>query len=147
MTVHWVEQCLKASESLKDRPRSGKRLITNQEATEKPFENDPCQKITKLTQKKRISVSTVSRMVKKMSGKILPRSRKPLLSAAMAQKRLERSTRLLNDLKNHGNQILIFSDDKTFTIASVFNKQTDRRLGIISLNTAECQQPSFQPQS
>ena len=46
-----------------------------------------------------------------------------LLSAAMVHKRLERSTSLLNDLKNHGNRILIFSDKKTFTV--VFNKQDD----------------------
>ena len=33
---------------------------------------------------------------------------KPLLSAAVILKRLERSTSLLNDLRNHGNRILFF---------------------------------------
>ena len=61
-----------------------------------------------VTEEWRISVSTVSRVVKKMRGKRRRRSRKPLLNGAMVQKRLERSTRLLNDLKNHGNLILIF---------------------------------------
>ena len=43
----------------------------------------------------------------------------------MIQKRLERSTHLLNNIKNHGNQILVFSDEKTFTVDPVFNKQND----------------------
>ena len=43
----------------------------------------------------------------------------------MKQKHLERSNRLLNDLKNHGNRIVIFSD-KTFIVDPVVNKQNDR---------------------
>ena len=85
-----------------------------------------------MTQKKKTSVSTVSSIVKKIDWKNLRRSRKPLLSAVMVRKRLGKSTRLLNDLKNHGNRILIFSDEKTFTSDLVFNKQSDRvyRLGM-----------------
>ena len=44
----------------------------------------------------------------------------------MLQKRLERSTRLLNDLKTHGKQSLIFAVEKTFTVDPVLNKQNDR---------------------
>ena len=40
--------------------------------------------------------------LQKHGGKSLRRS-EPLCSAAMIQKRLERSTRLLNGLKNHEN--------------------------------------------
>ena len=58
-----VEQHLKASESLKDRPRSGRPQVISQEAINKMFENDPCQ--TRLAQKKTISFFTASRMVKK----------------------------------------------------------------------------------
>ena len=50
---------------------------------------------------------------------------KPLLSAAVIQKRLERSTCLFNDLKNHGNRIFIFSNEKIFTGDPVFNKYND----------------------
>ena len=46
--------------------------------------------------------------------------------AATVQKRLERSTRLLNNLKNHGKRILIFSYANTFISDPVFNKQNDR---------------------
>ena len=89
MAIHRVEQHLKASESLKD--QEDLRLQVKKEVIKKAFENYPCQKITKLAQKKKISVSTVSRMVKKKQRKSLIRSRKSLLSAAMVQKRLERA--------------------------------------------------------
>ena len=103
MTVHRVEQRLKASNSLKDRLRSGRHQPIRQESFIKAFKNDPGQKMTRLAQKKNVSVSTVFRIVKKMGGIILKRSRIFLLSAAIVQKRLQRSTRWLNDLKNHGN--------------------------------------------
>ena len=35
----------------------------------------------------------------------------------------------MNDLKSHGNRILIFSDEKTFTVNPVFNRQNDRVVG------------------
>ena len=44
----------------------------------------------------------------------------------MKQKSLERGNRLLNDLRNHVNRIVIFSDEKTFTVDPVLNKQNDR---------------------
>ena len=42
MTVHPVKQRLKASESLKVRPRSGRPQVMSQKAIKKAFENDPC---------------------------------------------------------------------------------------------------------
>ena len=126
MIVYRVSQRLNNSETLKDRPRSGRPQKIRRETIKKAFENDPELKMTRLAQKKKISVSTVSRVVKSMGGKSLRRFKKPLLSAAMIQKRLDRSTRLLNDLKSHGNRILIFSDEKTFTVDPVFNRQNDR---------------------
>ena len=82
---------------------------------------DLCQKMKRLAQNKKILVSTVSRMIQKTGGKNLIRSSKSLLSSARVHKRLERSIRLLIDLKNHGNRILIF-----FSVDLVFNKQNDR---------------------
>ena len=119
---HWVEQRLKASEYLKDRSRSGRPQVIRQKAVKEAFKHDPCQKMTRLAQEKKISVYTVSRRVKKMSVKTVRCFRKPLLSAAGVQKRLEKSTHLLNDLKSHGNRILIFSHKKSFTVDPVFNK-------------------------
>ena len=46
-------------------------------------------------------------MMKKMKEKSLRRSRKPLLSVEMVQKRLERSTRLLNYQKKKVKSLFI----------------------------------------
>ena len=81
--------------------------------------------MTKFAQRKKISVSTVSRAIKSREGKNLRLLKKPLLNLLMIQKRLERSTCLLNDLKNHGNQILIFSNEKMFTVDPACNKRND----------------------
>ena len=66
--VHRMKQRLKASVFLKDRPRSGRPQIVSQKAIKKAFENDPCRKMTRLAQKKNISVSPVYRMVKNIGG-------------------------------------------------------------------------------
>ena len=79
--------------------------------------------------KKKISVATVSRAVKNESGKSLRRVKRPLLTAAMLQKRRERCGHLFNDLKSHGNRIIIFSDEKTFMVDPVVKKQNDRVVG------------------
>ena len=81
--------------------------------------------MNRLAKKKKISVSTVRRAVKIEGGKSLERVKKPLLTAAMKQKRLERGDRLLNDLRNHGNRIVIFSDVKMFTVDPAVKKQND----------------------
>ena len=120
ITVHQVEQLLK------DRPRSGRLQVIRHKAIKKPIKTESWKKMTRLIQKKKFSVSTVSRMVKKMEQKSVIRSRKLMLSAANVQKSREKSTSLLNDLKIHWNQILILSDEKTFPVAPVFNKLNNR---------------------
>ena len=82
--------------------------------------------MTEFAKKKKISVATVSRAVKSEGGKSLKHLKRPLLTPAMVHKRHERCSRLLNDMKSHGNRDLIFSDEKTFTVDPVINKQNDR---------------------
>ena len=89
---------------------------------QKRFESE----MIRLAQKKKVSVFTMFRMVTKMGGKSLRLSRKLSLSAVMVQKPLEKSPPFLNDTKNHGNRILICSDEKNFTVDLVFNKQNNR---------------------
>ena len=125
MTVHRVAKRLENSESLQDRPRLGRPQVIKRETVKKVFENDPTLKMTKFAQRKKISVSTVSRAIKNGRGKSLRLLKKPLLNRLVIQKHLKRSTRLLNDMKNHASRILIFSDEKTFTVDPVFNKQNN----------------------
>ena len=132
MTIQRVEQRLKASEFIKNHPQSGRSQVISQDAFKNVFEYDPCQKMTRLAQEKKIRDSTEFRMVKEIREKRLRLYKKPLLSVVMIQKRLERSTRWLNDLKSHGNRILIFSHKKTITADSVFNKQNIRVVTFIN---------------
>ena len=82
--------------------------------------------MTRLARKNMISMSTKRRAVRIERRKSLRRVKKPLLTAATKQMRLERGNRLLNDLKNRGNRIVIFSDEKTSTVDPVVNKRNDR---------------------
>ena len=125
MLVHRVASRLRDGEPLKGRPRTCTPRAVKKETIRKAFENDPTLKMTRLTRKKKIYVSTVRRAVKIEGGKSLKRVKKPLLTAAMKQKHLERGNSLLTDLKNHGNQIVIFSDEKMFTVDPVANKLND----------------------
>ena len=89
--------------------------------------------IARLAQKENISVSTVSRMFKKMGKIYLRRSRKPLLSVAMIQKGLERSNDMLNNFKNHKNRIFIFFDWENFyRFDPVFNKQNHQGVKFVN---------------
>ena len=64
-------------------------------------------------------------MIETMEIKSLRSSKKALLSAAIVQKRIEKHP-FVEWLKNRGNRIVILSDEKTFTVDPVYNKQNDR---------------------
>ena len=129
-------------ESLMDRNRSGWPLVISQYVIKKAFENDPCHKLTRLTQKKKNSVSTVFRIVKNMGGKSLRRSSKSLLSAGMVEKRLERSTRLLKTWKITGVNSSFFLMRKMFAVYPVFNKQNDRVATFGNNASGQCRVPT-----
>ena len=90
----------------------------------------------RLAQKKKNRLHCAQDGKKKMGGISLRRFRKSLSSAAMVQKRLEKSTRLLNDTKNYGKWFLILSGEKTFTVDAVLKKQNDR---VVSLGNNVCE--------
>ena len=102
------------------------------------FECDPMVKMTAFVKKNKVSQSTVSRAIKEMGGNCFRRVKIPLLTDCLREKRRVRCRRLLNDLKSHGNRILIFSDEKsTFTVfnqsSPVFNKQNDHVMSILEV--------------
>ena len=100
MTVHRVAKRLENFELLQDCPQSGRPQVIKCETVKKTFENDTTLKMTKFAQRKKISVSTKSKTIKYRGGKSLRLLKKPLLSRLMIQKCLERSTCLLNGMKN-----------------------------------------------
>ena len=126
-TVYRVADRLTNNNTLKDRPHSVRPQVIGRKTVSKAFENDPALKMTELA-KKKIFVPTVSRVVKNEGGKSLRHVKRLLLYQVTQQKRHERCGRL-SDLKHHGNRIIIFSDEKTFTVDPVINKQNDRVVG------------------
>ena len=99
--------------------------------------------MTGLAQKKKILVSTVCRVVKKKRGKRLRRSRKPLFSAVIVKK--HPFVELPEESRESNSRFFL----KRLIFYPVFSKQNERveRLGMMFLNTAECQQLSIQPQA
>jgi len=126
MTVYRVAKRLSDGETLKDRHRDGRPRVVKTKSIKKAFQRDPTLKMTHLAKKRGISESTVRRAVKIEGGKSFKLVKKPLLTPGTKQKRLDRAKILLNNLKNHGNRVVIFSDEKTFTVDPVMNKQNDR---------------------
>ena len=128
-TVYRVADRLTKNETLKDRPPSVRRQVISQKTVRKAFKNNPTLKMRKLAKKKKISVPAVSRVVKNEDGKSFRRAKRPLLNQATQQKHHERCGHLLIDLEHHGNRIIIFSDEKTFTVNPVINMQNNRVVG------------------
>ena len=122
-TVKRVEKRMKNKESLKDRPRSSRPRAIDPAIVKTVFLKNPTMKMSELAKKKKISKSTFSRAVWSQSGK---RLKKPLLTNGMIFKRKTQCKKLLNDIKSCGNRIIFFSDEKTFTVDPVINKQNDK---------------------
>ena len=73
------------------------------------------------------SKSTVSRIVQEAGGRSLRLLKRPLVSERDQNVRVERYTRLLNDLKSAPpHRIIFFSDEKTFDVDPHHNPQNDR---------------------
>ena len=104
MLVYWVVKCLKKSESVQNLHPSCKFQVIKQELL--AFEYYPIEKISKEKiglKEERFHVY-VSRAVKPGKRKCLRPLKKFLLNYVMIQKCLERSTRILNNLKSHENR-------------------------------------------
>ena len=63
MVVYRVADHMRNSETLKDRPHSGRPQVIKKEMVKKAFEDDLALKMTKLAKRKNISMATVSRAV------------------------------------------------------------------------------------
>lgn len=125
-TVFNVKKRLRDGDDLCDRPRSGRPSKLKPDDVKAAFKKNPKMKMTVLAKKKKVSVATVSRAVKKAGGKSLRHVKRPLLSQKHRETRLKRCKLLLNSIKHNGNRIVIFSDEKTFTVDPVINNQNDR---------------------
>lgn len=72
--------------------------------------------MTSLRKEKKISVTTVSRGVKNKGGKCFRCAKRSLLTVRMHEKRQKCCRHFRNDLKSQGNCIVIFANEKNFTL-------------------------------
>ena len=86
----------------------------------------PTMSMAEFAKKKSVARSTVSNAIKAAGGKSKRYVERPLLTQGQQDLRLERCQRLLNDLKRSCDRVIFFSDEKTFTVDPVINRQNDR---------------------
>ena len=107
------------------RPRSARTPKVIRSVRDKVRRN-PIRSIRKLAKEAGISKTTMQRLVKddlKCSSRA--RVKRHLVTDRIKQLRLERSKRLVSSLKKK-HTIIVFSDEKMFTIDPVSNTRTDR---------------------
>lgn len=127
--------------SLAAAPRSGRprtaRTRTVMAKMEQSIKANPAMNIADHARRLAISRSSASRIMAEIGGKSLRRIERPLLTEQMMEKRLVRVRILLNDLKHApAKRVIFFSDEKTFTVDPVFNRQNDRFISVKSMNNA-----------
>lgn len=125
-TVYRVRKRIENEETLKYRSRPPKTPKLTPEAAKKAFQANPTMSMSELAKKKGVDRRTVANAVKAAGGRSRKFDEKPLLTQRQQEVRLQRCELILNDLKHHGNRVIFFSDEKTFTVDPVINKQNDR---------------------
>lgn len=89
-------------------------------------ESAPGVSIRALAQSRNVSMTTVRRSIKDLGLRSFQHPHRHLLTEAQKQLRLERSKGLLNELKTRGGHVIIFSDEKIFTVDRSHNRRNDR---------------------
>lgn len=128
MTVCRVKQRLDSGEDMGDRRRQNGRKIDTSVVHKvmRSLKANPRRSMSNVAKCVGTSKSTVSRIVKKAGGKSLVLGRKPLLSEKAKKSRFDRAKKLLNQLKNNGDRVIFFSDEKTFNVDPAINRRNDR---------------------
>ena len=131
-TVFKVKKLMEEGQDLKDKPRSGRPQKVDLRAMEMAFKANPRLKLATFAKDNDLDKSTVSKALKKVGGKSLRLVERPLLTKKHLEFRQERCRVLLNNLKHSvPGRIIIFSDEKTFTVDPVVNRQNDRAVAFL----------------
>ena len=119
-----------ATQSIKDRPRSGRKRSVRTKNTIKAVENrirrNPLRK-QKIMREMGISPRSMSRIIKhdlKMSA--YRRMTGQRLTVSLKKIRAERATTLLSRYANSAHRKILFSDEKIFNIEQKYNRQNDK---------------------
>lgn len=117
---------VKGWDDLERKPGSGKKTILDHDEVKRAVEAAPLKSLTKHTADMGVSTSTMSRTVRSMGGKSLVRLQRPLLTPAIKEMHFQRCKGLLNNLKSaRARRVIIFSDEKIWTVDPLRNRRND----------------------
>jgi len=127
--VYNVKKRLEDGQDLQRHPGGGRKFKVDPERYHEAATADPNSTITSIAEKLVVHRTTASKRIKQLGGKSLRRIQRPLLSQKQRDSRLERAQKLVKERRRHNPvKIIVFSDEKTFTVDPVFNRQNDRVL-------------------
>ncbi len=113
----------------------GRKAKLDPEEFKTAVQADPLKSMCAHVRDLRVSDRTVRRTVKKVGSKSLVKVERPLLTSLMTETHLLCCKALLNDLKKaRANQIIVFSDRKTWMVNPVHNHPNDRNLSFRDAN-------------
>ncbi len=125
-TVKATKHHLDSGDSLDRRPGSGAKSKVDLMTVRAAAEAAPSKSMTDHAQGLGVHHSTVSRNIKKAGEKSLMVVEKPILTQKIRSEHLQHCKGLLNNLKSApANRVIIFSDEKTWTVDPVRNHQND----------------------
>lgn len=120
---------VKASDTVERKPKSSRKAKLNPNNVKTTLEAAPLKSIRSHAMDLNVSEATIRRNIKKADGKSLVRVERPLLTERIKEMHLQCCQALLNNLKSVApNRIIIFSDEKTWTVDPVRNRRNDRYL-------------------
>jgi transposase-like protein len=118
---------VKGREDVERRPGNGRKPSIDIEVIKTAIEAEPTKSLRNHARDMGVSHTALNKAVKKMGGKSLVRVERPLLTPAIKLTHLQRCQGLLNNLKSaRAGRVVIFSDEKTWTVDPVRNRQNDR---------------------
>ncbi len=119
--VYGVRKRLSDGDGIEDKPHTGWPKKLNPEVARKAFKADPTMNVS--SPRTTMCVLPQSPTLSgPLGGKSKRHIERPLLTQRQWQVRLEHCQCLLNDLKQSGDRVIFFSDEKTFTVDPICNK-------------------------
>lgn len=130
-TVYAIKKRMDDGEGVNRRAGSGRKSVVDHDSLRDAIRRSPRTSMRQHARRLGVGGATVRRAVAKVGGKSRVIVERPLLTPAIRTKRLERCQMLVNDLKSApAGRVIIFSDEKTWTVDPVRNRRNDRYLSL-----------------
>ena len=135
MTVHNLIKKIKEAESTERRKGSGRPVTATTEENASIFEELVCSQedepgthnsIRQIAPRISISKSSVHRLVKKKNLHCYKRLKTPQMNSASRKRRAKRTGKLLQRFSIHSLPLLVFQDEKDFSLQVLTNRQNNR---------------------